>query len=453
MASIESKEHPSWLPKLRRATSVDEEKMISSFQDFLRIKTTSFDGPSSGSYQTACDWLVTKFTALGLDTQVVSPVANKPIVLITWKGSNPTLPAILLNSHYDVVPAMLDKWDMDPWAAVRTKEGRIFGRGTQDMKCVCIQYLFAIEKLKKSGYTPLRTIHLSYVPDEEIGGKDGMAALMTNAVFKSWNIALAIDEGLANPDNAFTAFYGERSPWWIFVNAKGPTGHASRFIANTAVSKLMTVANKGLSFRKEQESRLGHTGGCSHAQAKKLGDVTTLNLTVLSAGVTGDGGQTYAMNVIPTEAVCGFDVRISPELSMKQVEEMLDTWCKEAGEGVTWKHADFTSPMQEHYITALHPTINPWFTVFTKGVGRLNRKVIPEIFPAATDSRFLRKLGIPAIGFSPMSNSPILLHEHNEYIDEGVFLEGVEVFIDLINALASTPECSTDKLKSSQSKL
>ena len=41
----------------------------------------------------------------------------------------------------------------------------------------------------------------------------------------------------------------------------------------------MAVCDKALAFRKEQEDALGHSGGCSHARAKKLGDVTTLNLT------------------------------------------------------------------------------------------------------------------------------------------------------------------------------
>jgi len=42
----------------------------------------------------------------------------------------------------------------------------------------------------------------------------------------------------------------------------------------------------------------------------------------------------------------------------------------------------------------------------------------PEIFPAATDSRFLRCAGIPAIGFSPMNNTPVLLHDHDEWLHE-----------------------------------
>lgn len=58
------------------------------------------------------------------------------------------------------------------------------------------------------------------------------------------------------------------------------------------------------------------TGGCKHSQAKKLGDVTTLNLTMLKAGVTGDGGETWNLNCIParclfagpTRALCLFAV-------------------------------------------------------------------------------------------------------------------------------------------------
>lgn len=71
--------------------------------------------------------------------------------------------------------------------------------------------------------------------------------------------------------------------------------------------------------------------------------------------------------------------------------------------------------------------------------------VEPEIFPASTDSRFIRELGIPALGFSPMRNTPILLHDHNEYIDQSVFLDGIGVYERLIKELASTERFPTEK--------
>ena len=61
----------------------------------------------------------------------------------------------------------------------------------------------------------------------------------------------------------------------------------------------------------------------------------------------------------------------------------------------------------------------------------------PSVFPAATDSRFIRRVGIPALGFSPMNNTPVLLHDHDEYLSEDVFLRGIDTFKVLIEKLAS----------------
>ena len=58
---------------------------------------------------------------------------------------------------------------------------------------------------------------------------------------------------------------------------------------------------------------------------------------------------------------------------------------------------------------------NPWWMLLEEAVKKANGKLSkPEIFPASTDSRFFRERGIPAFGFSPMANTPILLHDHNE---------------------------------------
>lgn len=45
--------------------------------------------------------------------------------------------------------------------------------------------------------------------------------------------------------------------------------------------------------------------------------------------------------------------------------------------------------------------------------------------------------GIPALGFSPMPHTPILLHDHNELLNKEVFLKGIAVYECLIPALAS----------------
>ena len=58
---------------------------------------------------------------------------------------------------------------------------------------------------------------------------------------------------------------------------------------------------------------------------------------------------------------------------------------------------------------------NPWWSVLKQAVeedgGKLSK---PEIMPSITDSRYTRQMGIPTLGFSPVKNTPILLHDHNE---------------------------------------
>ena len=62
-----------------------------------------------------------------------------------------------------------------------------------------------------------------------------------------------------------------------------------------------------------------------------------------------------------------------------------------------------------------------------------------EIFPANADSRFLRSRGIPCLGFSPMHHTPILLHVNNEHLNERVFLRGIDIYQEVIAAVASVP--------------
>jgi len=97
---------------------------------------------------------------------------SKPVVIMKWLGKNPELPAIILNSHMDVVPVFPEKWTHDPFGAHMDDQGRIYARGTQDMKSVGCQYMAAVRALKSSGYQPKRTVYLTFVPDEETGGRD-----------------------------------------------------------------------------------------------------------------------------------------------------------------------------------------------------------------------------------------------------------------------------------------
>jgi aminoacylase len=183
-----------------------------------------------------------------------------------------------------------------------------------------------------------------------------------------------------------------------------------------------------------------HDENCAHAVArKKLGDVTSLNITTLQAGMRVGG--TYAYNVIPSAARCSLDIRISPHMPPADMESLLDQWCQECskapgkGSKVTWKYVDGMEGGNKHATTDTDRKVNPWYGVFCDSLANMGCDIIPQIFPAATDSRFLRALGVRALGFSPMRNTEILLHEHDEYIPESTYLEGIGIYMGLIQDL------------------
>jgi len=217
------------------------------------------------------------------------------------------------------------------------------------------------------------------------------------------------------------------------------------------MEQIIGISQRALEFRKEQKDLLhgeGKHAGCDHAVAAKkkktLGDVTSLNITTMQAGVDAGNGS-FAKNVIPPVAKATFDIRISPHKSPDEMKALLDGWCQECSKekegvgGITWGYIGHGNDYKVHSTTSTDTKVNPMYQHFVDGVKLSGIEVEPAVFPAATDSRFLRALGIRALGFSPMRNSEILLHEYNENLDVSVFEEGLEVYVKLIKHIATVP--------------
>jgi len=163
------------------------------------------------------EFLKRQASSLNLPVEVVYPaVQTKPVVIIKWEGSQPELSSIVLNSHTDVVPVFREKWTHEPFSADIDEEGRIFARGTQDMKSVGTQYLGAIRLLKASGFKPKRNLYVTFVPDEETGGHLGMAEFVKTDYYKKMNAGFSLDEGATSESDVHHLFYAERLRWGKF---------------------------------------------------------------------------------------------------------------------------------------------------------------------------------------------------------------------------------------------
>ncbi|KAF2543200.1 hypothetical protein F2Q68_00028529 [Brassica cretica] len=141
------------------------------------------------------------------------------------------------------------------------------------------------------------------------------------------------------------------------------------------------------------------------------------------------------MNLQPSEAEAGFDIRIPPSVDSEALERRLvEEWAPAARNmSVEFKQKHSGEPL----LTAADDS-NPWWRLLENAVKEAGGKTSkPEIFPASTDARYFRMAGVPAFGFSPISNTPSLLHDHNEYLSRAEYLKGIDVYVSIIKAYAS----------------
>nr|DAD46491.1 TPA_asm: hypothetical protein HUJ06_016428 [Nelumbo nucifera] len=396
---------------------------ITRFQKYLQINTAH----PNPDYSAAANFILSQAKALALEYQTLEFIKGKPVILLKWPGKNPDLPSILLNSHTDVVPAELQKWNHPPFDAHLDQAGNIYARGSQDMKCVGMQYLEAIRRLKDSGFHPVRTVYLSFVPDEEIGGHDGAEKFAESEIFREMNVGIVLDEGLASTNENYRVFYAERCPWWLVIKATGAPAHGSKLYDNSAMENLLKSIESVMKFRAAQFDMV-KTG------LKAEGDVISANMVFLKAGTPTPTG--FVMNLQPSEAEAGFDIRLPPTADQPSLERRIAEEWAPSSRNMTFEKVS-VNKHGKPILTATDSS-NPWWALLEEAVKKASGKLgKPEIFPASTDARHFRTRGLPAIGFSPMANTPILLHDHNEFLSQAEYLRGIEIYESIIQAYAS----------------
>ncbi|XP_065365578.1 aminoacylase-1-like [Calliphora vicina] len=388
---------------------------IKLFQEYLRIPSVH----PNIDYEPCIKFLSRQAESLQLPYKIIhfDESLKTPIFIASWIGSNPELPSILVNSHMDVVPVFEDKWTHPPFAADIDAEGRIFARGAQDCKCVGMQYFAAIRSLKKSNIQIKRTLHVLFVPDEETSGEYGMYKFSRSKDFRDLNVGFALDEGSAADNDEFVAYYAERSIWQINFKFNGPAGHGSILMDNTSGEKLANFLNKIISFRSAETKRLKTNSDL------KGGDVTSINLTMLKGGVLP--------NIIPNQLEACFDIRIAVDVDLKEFEQLLQKWCAEVGGDIEWEwifRCDTAPP------TKVDQT-NPFWVAIQHTFNKMNLVLEAHVCMGGTDIQFLRELGVPSIGFSPMNNTPKLIHDHDENIKADIYLRGIEIYSQILKEL------------------
>lgn len=131
-------------------------------------KLISFNTISSNSNQSLIDAVAAWFTLHQIDCHIIpGPAAGKVNLFATIPAHDGlTQGGLLLSGHTDVVPVIGQPWNTDPFVAVE-QDGKIYGRGSCDMKGFIAVLLALVPELKKLKL--VKPIHFSFTCDEEIG--------------------------------------------------------------------------------------------------------------------------------------------------------------------------------------------------------------------------------------------------------------------------------------------
>jgi acetylornithine deacetylase len=140
-------------------------RMTATPSEILR-RLVAFDTVSANSNLALIDWVVEYLRGHGIAADLTFSNARDKANLFATIGPADAGGGVILSGHTDVVPVVGQPWDSDPFALVE-RDGRLYGRGTADMKSFIAIALALVPEFKAR---PLkRPLHLALSFDEEVG--------------------------------------------------------------------------------------------------------------------------------------------------------------------------------------------------------------------------------------------------------------------------------------------
>ena len=230
----------------RRAQLLSEierrrDDLIALTQDLVRIPTLN---PPGEYYADICAYLDKRLQAKGFLTELIrakgapgdSDKYPRWNIIARREGTTPG-ECLHFNSHIDVVLAG-QGWTFDPFGG-ELKDGRIYGRGTCDMKGGLAASMIAAEAFIDVYPDFAGAIEISGTADEETGGFGGVAYLAEKGFFSPSRVQHVI---IPEPLNKDRVCLGHRGVWWAEIETKGRIAHGSMpFLGDSAIRHMGAV--------------------------------------------------------------------------------------------------------------------------------------------------------------------------------------------------------------------
>ncbi len=223
------------------AVTARTQELIALTQDLIRIPTLN---PPGDNYLEICEFIAARLAPRGFDTKPmrahgapgdsdVYPRWN----LVARREGRAAGACVHFNSHIDVVEVGKG-WTVDPFGGL-LRDGRVYGRGSCDMKGGLAASIIAAEVFVDLHPNFVGAVEISATADEETGGYGGVAYLAEQGIFAPGRVDHVI---IPEPLNKDRICLGHRGVWWAEVETHGRVGHgAMPFLGDSAVRHMGAV--------------------------------------------------------------------------------------------------------------------------------------------------------------------------------------------------------------------
>lgn len=436
------------LPDRTRQYLVDLVKIDSSNPPGNETAVAQYLKQVADSHAISCD-------LMGSDAKRQSFVAR-------LKGSGHGKPLLLI-AHSDVVPVERSQWTVDPFGG-ETKNGFIYGRGTQDDKSLLAAEIAVMVEIKRRNIKLGRDVILLSEADEEANGS-GIQWMIQHA-YPKIDAEFALNEGgsiLETKDGpkVFEVQTAEKTPTRLILTAKGTAGNSSLPRGDSAIGHLTRALQK-LSDA-DQPVKLNPTtrrylrdlsrvpeyswlaplirsldnptpaiqqAAVNQIRAKdpELDAMlrTTVTATMLSAGTRN--------NVIPGKAEAQVDVRRLPSETREEILARFRQTINDAAIEIAF------APGTQVPATEGSSMQTPLFLAMSRAIGRTYPKdlVVPYMARDTTDGGFLRAHGMPVYGVPVFVRDAgdARVHGNDERISTKNLEDGVELLWQIVLEIA-----------------
>lgn len=370
----------------------------------------AFDTVSSEPNMALIEYVRELLASKGIESLIVKDETGKKANLFASTGPR-DVPGVLLSGHTDVVPAAGQAWTMPPFQAT-LRDGRIYGRGTCDMKGFIALAIDAM--LDAADTTLIRPLQLALSHDEEIG---------------CVGVRRLLDVLHLAPVRPFLCVVGEPTLMQFAVGHKGKASYRTFCRGQVAHSSLAPRAVNAIHLASDFIAELRKSQKQIEQQGARDEGYDIPYSTVHIGRI--DGGK--ALNIVPNLCTMEFEYRNlpgdNPDVLLEQLRERAEVLVREAKQ-LSGVAAIEIEVMNEYPALETHPSV--------EAVRMLHAFAEPgtqhiKVSYGTEGSLFAGRLNVPVVVCGPGSIEQA--HKPDEFIEESQMNAGERFLQTLLGSL------------------